>query len=304
MARFKHLLIIFFSIFVVPASLCCMTQAAGEESPDARRLLAQYQAVKPKLEGNHFGLPLDVSSQESSSSLQVVVYGIFPYPFERVTTAVGSPDNWCKVTPLHLNIKSCVSTTSGNAQHLILYSGHKQYQPPEDAYQLDFGFRIITEQPDYLHIVIKADKGPLFTKNHLITLEAAPLDQGTTFIRFSYAYSYGTIARLAIRSYFSAMGSDKLGFSTVSGGAGEKPRYVKGVRGAVERNAVRYYLALEAYLDSLKLPVAQQFEYRISRWYDLTMKFPRQLYEMDREEYLNIKRRERANQQALEHEGR
>lgn len=289
--------------FAVLLILCGFAQAAEQVTPD-KQLLAKYHSIRPKLEKSHFGIPLDVTSHEESSSLQVVVYGIFHYPFEVVGSAVGKPDNWCKITPLHLNIKSCVSSKLDGEPLLKLYSGRKTYQLPEDAYQLDFRFRILTEQPDYLKILIHADKGPFFTKNHRITLEAVPVENGATFVRFSYAYNFGTIARLAIQSYFSAMGGDKVGFSLITTDPDEKPQYVRGVRGAVERNAVRYYLALQAYLDSLKLPVSQQFEYRISRWFNLTAKFPRQLYEMEKGEYMASKRREHANQLALDQEGR
>lgn len=85
------------------------------------------------------------------------------------------------------------------------------------------------------------------------------------------------------QSYFSAMGGDKVGFQRlITTDPTEKSRqYVRGVLGAVERNAVRYYLAFQAYLDSLKLPVSQQFEYRISRWFN-RIAYLWQLYEMEK----------------------
>jgi len=288
-------------VFVLIVFFSCMAQAA-EQSNGGMILFAKYKEIRSQLEKSPLGTPLYVTSREGDSSLQVVVYGILQYPFERVNAALVSPDNWCKFTPLHLNIKACVSSKSDGASRLAIYSGHKHYQPPEDAHQLDFRFSIIEERPDYLNILIKADKGPFFTKNHRMTLEAVPVDAGITFVRFSYEYSFGTIARLAIKSYFSTLGGNKIGFSIASKDSDNNPQYVKGVLGAVERNAVRYYFALQAYLDSLKLPLSQQFEYSISRWYDLTAKFPRQLYEMDKGEYMNYKRRERANQEILERE--
>ncbi|MBP1752878.1 MAG: hypothetical protein H6Q57_1714, partial [Geobacteraceae bacterium] len=81
-----------------------------------------------------------------------------------------------------------------------------------------------------------------------------------------------------------------------------EPVYVSGVRGSVERNAVRYYLAIQTYMDTLSIPWNQRFEKRISRWFDLTARFPRQLYEMDKGEYLATKRREHNNQLMLQKE--
>ncbi len=56
-------------------------------------------------------------------------------------------------------------------------------------------------------------------------------------------------------------------------------RSVGGLRGAVESNVLRYYLAILAYMDTLKIPVEQRFEKRISQWYDLTARYKRQLFD-------------------------
>jgi len=72
-----------------------------------------------------------------------------------------------------------------------------------------------------------------------------------------------------------------------------------GVRGAVERNAMRYYLAIDSYLDSLGAPAGQQVERRIQGWFNATERYPRQLREMDRPTYVAMKRNEVERQQAL-----
>lgn len=63
------------------------------------------------------------------------------------------------------------------------------------------------------------------------------------------------------------------------------------MRGAIERNTMRYYLAIEAYLGSLSLPPAQQQEYRLTNWFAATERYP-QLYEITRQQYLSMKRDE------------
>jgi hypothetical protein len=67
----------------------------------------------------------------------------------------------------------------------------------------------------------------------------------------------------------------------------------------VERNTMRYYLALEAYLDNLAVPPAQQFEQRLQSWYSATEMYPRQLHEVDLDAYLDMKRREDVRQKTL-----
>jgi hypothetical protein len=75
--------------------------------------------------------------------------------------------------------------------------------------------------------------------------------------------------------------------------------YIGGVRGAIERNVMRYYLAIDAYLASLKSPPDQRLEKRIQTWFNSTERYPRQLREMDRSTYLAMKRGEHVRQQAM-----
>jgi len=60
----------------------------------------------------------------------------------------------------------------------------------------------------------------------------------------------------------------------------------------VERNAMRYYLAIDAYLGALSAPPAQQQDRRLQAWFDATEKYPLQLRDPDRATYLEMKRDE------------
>jgi hypothetical protein len=62
---------------------------------------------------------------------------------------------------------------------------------------------------------------------------------------------------------------------------------------------MRYYLAIDAYLDSLKAPPAQQLENRLQAWFDATERYPRQLHEVERDAYLSMKRDEVQRQAAV-----
>jgi hypothetical protein len=106
--------------------------------------------------------------------------------------------------------------------------------------------------------------------------------------------------RAAIKTYYATLGRDKRGFSIIAAGKNGDPVYVVGVRGSLERNAVRYYLAIQAYMDTLRIPSNQRFEKRNIHWYELMARFPRQLYESDKREYLANKRREHNNQLMLQ----
>ena len=73
---------------------------------------------------------------------------------------------------------------------------------------------------------------------------------------------------------------------------------MNGVRGVVERNTMRYYLAIDAYLGAVDAPAAEQFEKRIQTWFTATERYPRQLHELERDAYLNMKRAEYKRQNA------
>ena len=119
-----------------------------------------------------------------------------------------------------------------------------------------------------------------------------PLDSSRSFVHMSYAYAYGAAARFAMSAYLATAGRDKVGFSVVGKGEDGKPIYIDGVRGVVERNTMRYYLAIEAYLGSLSAPPGEQQEKRLRDWYAATERHAQQLHEMDRDEYLTMKHHE------------
>ncbi len=288
---------------VILATVLCRVHPAPAAEPlsiNGNILLVKYFAIKTRLEKNQFGIPLYLESKEESGSMHVDVYGMFDYPFDSVRDALRTPGNWCDIDSLLINIKACTFSKVSGQWMLTLYSGRKYYQPPEDAYKLEFRFTIAAIQPEYMDIVLTAKNGPLFTSDYRIRLEAVPLDKARTFIHFSYDYSYGVLARAAMKTYFATIGRDKKGFSIIATDKKGDPVYVGGARGAVERNAVRYYLAIQAYMDTLGIPSNQRFEKMISHWYKLTERFPLQLHELDKGEYLANKSREHENQLLLQ----
>jgi hypothetical protein len=291
-----------FAALAVVLSCFYSAQASEPVRSDGMALLAKYPAIKTNLEANQYGIPLYLESKEESSSLHVDLYGILDYPFDNINKALQSPANWCDISPLLSNIKASTSRKVSGQWLLTLYSGRKYYQAPKDAYQFDFNFRIASLQQDYLDLELIAENGPMFTKDHRIRFEAATLDKGRTFIHFSYDYTYGIFARAAMKTYYETIGRGKKGFTVAAADKNGDPVYIGGVRGSEERNAVRYYLAIQTYMDTLNIPEGQKFEKRINHWYDLTERFPLQLYEMDKTEYLANKRREHANQLMLQKE--
>jgi hypothetical protein len=103
-----------------------------------------------------------------------------------------------------------------------------------------------------------------------------------------------------MKSYFSISGAGRIGFSVIGTDSDGNPVYVGGLRGAIEGNVLRYYLTILAYVDTLMIPVEQRFEERMSQWYDLTARYKKQLFEIEKEEYLTYKRQDQESQLILQ----
>jgi hypothetical protein len=275
--------------FLTAAGAAVAAVAQGDAAADtgAAAMRVHYEAIRPHLEQNQFGKPLFLESQDSGMDLHGDVYGLVEHPFERVSAALAEAANWCHILILPYNTKQCAVE---NGQSLALYVGRKSQEPIERAYRLDFKFVPVARTADYLKRVLKSESGPLGTRNYVIMLETTPLDARRTLVHLSYSYSYGMISRLAMQAYLATTGSAKVGFSTVEEDGVR--RFVGGMRGVMERNTMRYFLAIDAYLNSLSAPSGQQLDKRLNEWFTYSEKYRRQLWEMDRGEYLAMKRAE------------
>ena len=137
------------------------------------------------------------------------------------------------------------------------------------------------------------------TRDYRITLEAATLDSTHTLMQVSYAFGYGVAARWAVKAYLATVGRDKVGFTAEGRLPDGTPAWNQGTRAMVERNTVRFYFALESYLNTQKLaPEVQQLS-RLQRWYAATERYPRQLHELTQDAYVNTKQGQIARQRSL-----
>ena len=267
--------------------LCVALPEANAQ--DAASLHSRVATLRDRLASNPFGRPLVLESNQTSGDLRGDVYAVVDHSFATVQQALQQPEHWCDILILHLNVKRC--RVAGGGKTVSLTVGRKFDQAPEDAYQLEFAYRVVTAAADYLQLQLTADEGPLSTRDYRIQVEAEPVDAKRSVIHMSYAYGYGLSARIAMQTYLATIGSSKVGF-TITGRQDGKPQYIGGVLGLLERNTMRYYLAIDAYLDNYALPAAEQPEKRIREWYVNTERYATQLHEMDEADYLEMKRKE------------
>ncbi len=243
-------------------------------------------------------LPLAVRSEERGDLLAAEVEGRLEFPFAEVAAALADPAAWCDFLPLTLNVKSCTWSDGPEGPQLSIYAGRKTYQPTEATTRMDYRFRVQEPAVRQLRILLEAPAGPLGIRDSQIQLTVVEVEGGTALRLVSSSRS-SLRSRVATDTYLATLGREKVGFS-VTGDGPRGPQFVRGVRGMIERNVVRYYLALQSYLDTRKLPEPERFETRLLRWFSLTEVFRQQLHEMDQGEYLRAKRRERQDQARLQ----
>ena len=280
------------------AMVLTLAAAAPAQAQDAASLKAGHEALREALANNAFQRPLVLESSEREDSLQGDVYARIDQPMAAVGPALTGINHWCEILILHLNVKQCRAGDSkaGDALHLVI--GQKHNQALDQAYRFAFAYRVVAARPDYLQVQLTADEGPLGTRGYRIVLEVAALDARRSFLHLSYSYGIGMMARMAMQGYLATIGRDKVGFSIVGRKADGGPLYIANTRGVVERNTMRYYLAIEAYLSALSLPPAMRFEKRLADWHTGVERYPLQLHELERSEYLGLKREQLRRQQA------
>lgn len=281
--------------------ICASTagcSVAAQPDP-AAALRAQYASLQGQLRQNQFKRPLVLDSAQTPNSLKGDIYAIVDYPFDAVNAGLNNPGHWCDVMLLHINTKYCHAMVAPSGTTLRVHIGRKTPEKLSDAIRLEFNYSNAAVTTEYLAILLSARDGPLGTSDYRIQLEAVALPDARTFLHLTYSYTANLAARIAMQTYLGTIGSDKVGFTVAGKLANGQPDYIGGVRGLVERNTMRYYLAIDTYLGAASAAPAKQLEKRLQNWFTAVEHYPRQLHEMDREPYLEMKRAEYVRQQTV-----
>lgn len=271
---------------------------ADDTAAAAASLHTKYAELHEQLRHNQFQKPIHIDSSERSGRVTGDIYALIDHPFAQVASSLSKPASWCDILILHLNTKYCRASSAGRGTIIHMHIGRKYDQPLEDTYEAEFAFRVAASSPSYLDVRLDADKGPLSTHDYRIRLEAIPLEDEWTFLHLTYSYAYGLTGQLALQGYLTTLGRNKVGFTVVGKQSDGQPRHVDGTRGAVERNAMRYYLAIEAFLGAMSAPPQERPEKSFRDWFAATERYPRQLHEIEQSDYLAMKRKEYARQQS------
>lgn len=266
------------------AGLACLLAAqagvAGEELAD------EFVAARPRLASSPFGRPLLLESSETDGRVRGTILALVDRPIGALRVSLDTPAQWCEVMILHLNVKSCEASRAGTAKSIALLIGRKGAEEGDGSHALDLEFRDMAARAPEFSVAMVAAKGPMGTHDYRLSLDAIPVGAKQSFVRLVYTYEYGTAARIAMATYLDTIGRKKVGFSKTGTSPGGEIEYVGGLRGVLERNTMRYYLAIETYLASADQPAATRRGWRLRTWFDATERYSRQLHELSRRDYL------------------
>ncbi len=276
--------------------------AVAAPGSDRAAFATVHRDLAGRLASSPFGTPLVVQASLDGKIVEGEVDSILEHPFEALEAALTDPAAVCDILTLHFNVKSCHRDDAPGASDLRIplriETARKYYVPPQGRNPMTYQLDLSQHGSGFVRALLIAARGPLGIRDVHIEIRGMGLEDGRSFVQLRYSYAPGWLARAASRTFLATLGRRKIGFSVTGTTPGGEPIYVKGLQGGVERNALRYHLAIVAYLDTRHVSEPSRFERRIARWFDLTEEHSRQLREMSRDEYLEIKRRERRDQEA------
>lgn len=263
----------------------------------AETLRAQHAALAQQLRESPFDPPLVLESLQQGDRLSSEIHAVLPYPYAQLRAVLENPGRWCGMLELNIKTVDCRLATDQAGPLLGVFVGRTGAEDPAQAFRLDFSYRPYALGAQYLDIALQAPDGPTGTRDYRFRIEAMELPGQHSFVHMRYSYAFNTFGRLAMQSYLATLGRDKVGFTRSQDAAKGSDGFIGGLRGLVERNAMRYFLAVDAYLqaEGAGTPAAER-ERRLQNWFSASERYPRQLHEVDRTTYLAMKRAQRQRQ--------
>lgn len=262
-------------------------------------LHATYQQHQARQQSQPL-MPLALDARQTGGRFNGDVYATLDHPYTQVVETLRRGSEWCQIASLHLNVKACTHEPRQGATRLTFYSGRKHFQLPEATRPFVYELREQVHSPDYFRVVLTPDLATRDAEQNHILVEVIPVGRNQSFIHVQYSFKYSLWMRVAASSYFATFGAHKSGFTVTGTDRRGRPVYAGGINGAAERNAVRYYLALQAYFTTLDVPEDERHEQRLNRWFDMTERYAAQLHELSKTDYLAYKRKEREQQIRLQ----
>ena len=290
----------YWPVWLMYALLCGISVANWAALPSTSAqadLRVLHASMAQQLAASALRRPILITSRETDGGIRGDTYAVVDHPFAQVVQGLNGAQRWCDVMFLHLNTKYCRASEDSAGSAMTLYVGSKAPQALSRATRVEFRYELVQVTKDYLEIKLNAAQGPMGISEVRVAFAAVALSKGSTFLHFNYAYSVNAVARLAMGAYLGTVGRGKVGFTITGRDAQGAPIYIDGMRGLVERNTMRYYLAIDSVLAAASTTRDAQLDARERHWFAAVEKYPRQLHELELAPYLRMKRAEFARQQ-------
>jgi hypothetical protein len=250
-----------------------------------------YQSLNLRLAQSPLRRGLVLDSSEASDRSSGDVYAVLDLALARLDQVNRDPVRWCEILLLLSNSKNCTSGAGDTIPLLHLQMGTKGPQDLRTTTAMDFRFSTSQAHAAVLDTVLSSSTGPMGTSDGTLRLRAIAISNDQAFIHLHYSYRSSVAGQFATQMYLQTLGRGKVGFSTDPA----QGSYVGGVRGIMERNTMRYFMGLGCAVQFAATDApAQRFDRMAACWYEETQRYPVQLYEMPRAEYLDMKRVEYA----------
>ena len=164
------------------SSIWCEISWGNESLPAGREFLVnKYHKIEKQLDRNTLAIPIHVESSVTKNASRVDIYGTIRYPFDLIKNELLVPTNWCEIVLPDPDIRACTYEKMHDTWLLNIYNVDEFTKPLEDAYQMNFVYRVSELQPFYFDIALTAHEGPSHTKDHEFGFEATPLNEDTAF---------------------------------------------------------------------------------------------------------------------------
>ena len=253
--------------------------------------MERYYDIEETLLRSPMLRPLEISSQETAEHLSGEIFATVKFDMNTINSATNGSERWCEVMLLLSNCQSCIASTGNENDTLHIVINSSKTIESSRATATEFKLRVQSATNNYLDIALIGSAGPAGTRNINLRIQAIPLSDTNSFVHLQYSYDTQWLGRLAMQTYLQTSGRGKLGF-TSENNENFRATYIGGARGVIERNTMRYFLGFECALLSNTQQVPERFSSMAKCWYEQVEKYPTQLHEIQRTEYLDMKAEE------------
>lgn len=260
--------------------------SAAAPPPTTPTLAQRYEALtagpaRPLAPGVY------LESSEASQQARGEVLARLDLPYATAAAVLSDALAWCRLLMLHPNIKHCLPGTGGRGGVLLdLTMAAQRDGLFGQEHPLQLSWNTVARDASHLAVELMAERGPMGTRDYRIGFELAPLEAGTSVMRLVYSSAFTATGLWMAQAYVATVARHRVGFTVVDTDAQGRPVYVRGVRAAVERNTMRFHLAVQSWLTVQSAPAEQRVARAIEAWFDASERHATQLHEVEREEYV------------------